>query len=271
MRGPVGRDVIAGVTSLSIATVNRQVIALLDAGLLRERADLAVSGAIGRPRVPGGDQPRTVRDAGHPHRRAYHQHRGHRPVRPHAGHSRDPDAAQPRRARAGVACRERVPVPEALAPAPPAVGRGGDRRHRRQRHRPRRPPEVGLATGAGRAGAGRRAGPAVVGGLPRRRHGRRRAAARPAAIRAEFADQSLCLRPRDRGLCPGDRGTGALPGQRPGDHRVLARPLRAARRQREAGVHRQRRSGSGRCPPAESCPPSRRRLRRTARPGRRRR
>ncbi|MDT4999840.1 MAG: hypothetical protein QOK12_1945, partial [Mycobacterium sp.] len=35
LRGPVGRDVIAGVTSLSIATVNRQVIALLDAGLLR--------------------------------------------------------------------------------------------------------------------------------------------------------------------------------------------------------------------------------------------
>ncbi len=50
LRGPVGRDVIAGVTSLSIATVNRQVIALLEAGLLRERADLAVSGAIGRPR-----------------------------------------------------------------------------------------------------------------------------------------------------------------------------------------------------------------------------
>ncbi|HUH68527.1 MAG TPA: ROK family protein [Mycobacterium sp.] len=52
LRGPVGRDVIAAVTSLSIATVNRQVIALLEAGLLRERADLAVSGAIGRPRVP---------------------------------------------------------------------------------------------------------------------------------------------------------------------------------------------------------------------------
>ncbi|WP_421842356.1 ROK family protein [Mycobacterium sp.] len=52
LRGPVGRDVIADVTSLSIATVNRQVIALLEAGLLRERADLAVSGAIGRPRVP---------------------------------------------------------------------------------------------------------------------------------------------------------------------------------------------------------------------------
>jgi predicted NBD/HSP70 family sugar kinase len=52
LRGPVGRDVIAGLTGLSIATVNRQVIALLEAGLLRERADLAVSGAIGRPRVP---------------------------------------------------------------------------------------------------------------------------------------------------------------------------------------------------------------------------
>jgi predicted NBD/HSP70 family sugar kinase len=52
LRGPVGRDVIAAVTSLSIATVNRQVTALLDAGLLRERADLSVAGAIGRPRVP---------------------------------------------------------------------------------------------------------------------------------------------------------------------------------------------------------------------------
>lgn len=52
LRGPIGRDVIAQVTSLSIATVNRQVIALLEAGLLRERADLAVAGAIGRPRVP---------------------------------------------------------------------------------------------------------------------------------------------------------------------------------------------------------------------------
>jgi predicted NBD/HSP70 family sugar kinase len=52
LRGPIARDVIAQVTSLSIATVNRQVTALLEAGLLRERADLAVSGAIGRPRVP---------------------------------------------------------------------------------------------------------------------------------------------------------------------------------------------------------------------------
>jgi predicted NBD/HSP70 family sugar kinase len=51
-RGPIARDVIARVTQLSIATVNRQVTALLDAGILRERADLAASGAIGRPRVP---------------------------------------------------------------------------------------------------------------------------------------------------------------------------------------------------------------------------
>ncbi len=52
LRGPIARDVIAQLTQLSIATVNRQVTALLDAGILRERADLAVSGAIGRPRVP---------------------------------------------------------------------------------------------------------------------------------------------------------------------------------------------------------------------------
>src|ERR1700758_5578032 len=52
LRGPVARDMIAQVTQLSIATVNRQVTALLEAGILRERDDLAVSGAIGRPRVP---------------------------------------------------------------------------------------------------------------------------------------------------------------------------------------------------------------------------
>ena len=42
-RGPVSRDVAAKVTGLSIATVNRQVSALLSAGLLRERADLEVA------------------------------------------------------------------------------------------------------------------------------------------------------------------------------------------------------------------------------------
>ncbi|WP_370488123.1 ROK family protein [Mycobacterium sp. pV006] len=51
-RGPIARDVIAQISGLSIATVNRQVTALLDVGMLRERPDLAVSGAIGRPRVP---------------------------------------------------------------------------------------------------------------------------------------------------------------------------------------------------------------------------
>ncbi|MFI8566567.1 ROK family protein [Rhodococcus sp. NPDC078407] len=50
--GPISRDSAARTTGLSIATVNRQVSALLGVGLLRERADLTASGAIGRPRVP---------------------------------------------------------------------------------------------------------------------------------------------------------------------------------------------------------------------------
>lgn len=50
--GPVARDAIAGASGLSNATVNRQVSALIDAQLLRERPDLATPGAIGRPRVP---------------------------------------------------------------------------------------------------------------------------------------------------------------------------------------------------------------------------
>ncbi|MBU3749910.1 MAG: ROK family protein, partial [Mycobacterium sp.] len=52
LRGPVARDAIATSTGLSIATVNRQVSALLQAHLLRERPDLATPGAIGRPRIP---------------------------------------------------------------------------------------------------------------------------------------------------------------------------------------------------------------------------
>jgi predicted NBD/HSP70 family sugar kinase len=51
-RGPISRDAAARTTGLSIATVNRQVTALLASGLLRERADLTESGAIGRPKVP---------------------------------------------------------------------------------------------------------------------------------------------------------------------------------------------------------------------------
>lgn len=52
VEGPISRDIAARATGLSIATVNRQVSALLGVGLLRERADLTASGAIGRPRVP---------------------------------------------------------------------------------------------------------------------------------------------------------------------------------------------------------------------------
>ncbi|MGW4249454.1 hypothetical protein ACWELQ_44055, partial [Nocardia sp. NPDC004722] len=48
-RGPIFRDIAAQTTGLSIATVNRQVSALLSTGLLRERADLTASGAVGRP------------------------------------------------------------------------------------------------------------------------------------------------------------------------------------------------------------------------------
>ncbi|WP_281249979.1 ROK family transcriptional regulator [Rhodococcoides yunnanense] len=52
VEGPISRDIAARATGLSIATVNRQVASLLGVGLLRERADLTASGAIGRPRVP---------------------------------------------------------------------------------------------------------------------------------------------------------------------------------------------------------------------------
>ncbi|WP_234806687.1 ROK family protein [Mycolicibacillus koreensis] len=50
--GPITRDAITAATALSTATVNRQVTALLQASLLRERTDLVTAGAIGRPRVP---------------------------------------------------------------------------------------------------------------------------------------------------------------------------------------------------------------------------
>ncbi len=166
LRGPVARDVIADVTSLSIATVNRQVTALLDAGLLRERADLAVSGAIGRPRVPV--------EVNHEPFVTLGIHIGARTTSIVAtdlfGRTLDTvETPTPRAppARAGLAGRQRRPLPAALASAPPAVGRRRDRRHRRRRDRPRRPPAAGLAASPGRAGAGRRAGPAGIGGLAR--------------------------------------------------------------------------------------------------------
>ena len=52
LAGPVFRDDAAERTGLSISTVNRQVGALLKAGLSRERAERAPAGAIGRPRLP---------------------------------------------------------------------------------------------------------------------------------------------------------------------------------------------------------------------------
>lgn len=52
VEGPISRERAARATGSSIATVNRQVSALLAVGLLRERADLTAPGAIGRPRVP---------------------------------------------------------------------------------------------------------------------------------------------------------------------------------------------------------------------------
>lgn len=52
LAAPVFRDEIAESTGLSISTVNRQVGALLKAGLIRERSDLAPAGAVGRPRLP---------------------------------------------------------------------------------------------------------------------------------------------------------------------------------------------------------------------------
>ncbi|MGV7750404.1 MarR family transcriptional regulator, partial [Mycobacterium kansasii] len=47
--GLVLRDEIVRETQLSAATVNRQVTALIEAGLVRERADRAASGVVGRP------------------------------------------------------------------------------------------------------------------------------------------------------------------------------------------------------------------------------
>ena len=50
--GPIFRDAAAARTGLSAPTLNRHVVALIEAGLLRERTDLAPSGAVGRPRLP---------------------------------------------------------------------------------------------------------------------------------------------------------------------------------------------------------------------------
>lgn len=56
--GLVLRDEIVAQTTFSAATVNRQVTALIEAGLVRERADRAASGLVGRPRLPLEIDPR---------------------------------------------------------------------------------------------------------------------------------------------------------------------------------------------------------------------
>lgn len=48
----VSRDQIARGTGISVATVARAVSALLDAGMIRERADLVAPGTVGRPGIP---------------------------------------------------------------------------------------------------------------------------------------------------------------------------------------------------------------------------
>jgi predicted NBD/HSP70 family sugar kinase len=51
-RRVASRDQLVRSTGLSIATVGRAVTALLDAGIIREREDLVVSGPVGRPGIP---------------------------------------------------------------------------------------------------------------------------------------------------------------------------------------------------------------------------
>lgn len=51
-RRVASRDQLVRSTGLSVATVGRAVTALLDAGIIREREDLVVSGPVGRPGIP---------------------------------------------------------------------------------------------------------------------------------------------------------------------------------------------------------------------------
>ena len=51
-RGPIVRDAARKLTGLTLSAVNRHVTALLDAGMLRERPDLAAPTGLGRPGVP---------------------------------------------------------------------------------------------------------------------------------------------------------------------------------------------------------------------------
>ena len=226
LRGPIARDVIAQVTQLSIATVNRQVTALLDAGVLRERADLAVSGAIGRPRVPV--------EVNHEPFLTLGIHIGARTTSIVATDlfGRTLDAVE-------------TPTPRGAQAAALASLAGSARRYLSRWHR-RRPLWVGVAAGGvvdsttgyldhprlgwsdapGRARCWPRrsglpvsvashvdamAGAELLLGVRRCRH--------------RIVDQPVRLRPRDRRLRAVDRRAGAFTGQRPRHHRRAARRI----------------------------------------------
>ena len=251
-RGPIARDVIAQVTQLSIATVNRQVTALLDAGVLRERADLAVSGAIGRPRVPV--------EVNHEPFLTLGIHIGARTTSIVATDlfGRTLDVVE-------------TPTPRGAQAAALASLAGSARRYLSRWHR-RRPLWVGVAAGGvvdrppdtsttrGWAGPMRPS----VRCWPRRSGCRcplRRTSTRWPGPSCCWAcaegpnlmspaggsiDEPVRLCPRNRGLRPFDRRAGALAGQRAGHHRRPAGPLGAAWRHRPTGVDSQRRGGADR-------------------------
>ena len=245
-RGPIARDVIAQVTQLSIATVNRQVTALLDAGMLRERADLAVSGAIGRPRVPV--------EVNHEPFLTLGIHIGARTTSIVAtdlfGRTLDVvETPTPRGAQgaalASLAGSARRYLSRWHRRRPLWVG-GGRRRRRRRHHRIPRPPAAGLVGRPGRSGAGRDAQPAGVGRVARRRDGRGRAAAGRAPEAPRRRRPACTSMPAKPSATRCRSAGGALAGQRAGHHRRAARPLGAAGRHRPAGVDGQRRGGADR-------------------------
>src|SRR6478609_4578402 len=57
--GPLARDQLAQATGLSGATIARAVTSLGAAGMVRERRDLAPTGAVGRPGTPVEIDPTT--------------------------------------------------------------------------------------------------------------------------------------------------------------------------------------------------------------------
>ncbi len=216
--------------------MNRQVTALLDAGMLRERADLAVSGAIGRPRVPV--------EVNHEPFLTLGIHIGARTTSIVATDlfGRTLDVVE-------------TPTPRGAQAAALATLAGSARRYLSRWHR-RTPLWVGVAAGGVVDG--------TTGYLDHQRLGWSDAPVGPvlaetlglpvsvashvdAMAGAELllgvrrsadaiVDQPLRLRPRDRRLCAVDRRARALTGQRARHHRRAARPFGTAWRQWPAGV-----------------------------------